>query len=521
MPFDESRARDAIGFIEYLPQSKGKWAGQKLDLMPWQRAVTREVFGRVDEDGNRIINTVFVFVPRKNGKSTWAAAIANYLLFGDGEPGAEVYGAAWDRDQASIVFNQALQMIQGLEGGGDPDSGAVGEKAWRRYKQKKRIEVPETNSFYEAIPAVAAGSHGYNAHGVIFDEFHTQKDRELWDVLTTSMDTREQPLTFVITTAGVHGESPCKDEYEYAKKVDEGVIDDPSYLPVIYEADSEEDWDDPEQWEQANPALGYTFDKKALSRDYRKAKHQPEKESAFKRLRLNLWVSSESKVISPDQWRRCVTDIDEAELYGHECYGGLDLASKVDVAACVWAFPSDEGVKLLPRFWIPEETVAERTRKDGVPYDKWAREGYLTTTPGSRIDYAFIREQVTEDADQFDVREMAYDPWNAGQLTQELTQRGMEMVEVRQGYKSMSEPTKQMLGMIRSEELQPDDNPAFAWMADNLVVTEDPAGNIKPAKNKSEEKIDGVVAAINALDRVLRHDDSTSKYESEEMLVLG
>lgn len=507
----------ALGFIQSLPQTKGRWAGKPLTLMGWQQEALEKLYGTFNEDGTRQYRTTFWFVPRKNGKSTLAAANALYLLFADREPGAEVYGAAYDREQASIVFDQALAMLQGLPGNGEREG--QNPMPWRSYAREKRIEVPQTNSKYEAIPAVAAGSHGYNAHGIIFDEFHTQKDRELWDVLTTSVGSREQPLTFVITTAGFDRESPCHDLYDYACKVRDGVIEDDSFLPVIYESEREDDWTDSETWERANPGLGTTVRRDYLERQAKRALEEPGYENTFRRLHLNQWTSSESKVIGSEVWDDCRAEFSEDELAGQPCYGGLDLASKRDVAALVWIFPEGETIRVLPRFFVPEENVDERTRKDGVPYRTWVDQGHLTDTPGNKIDYAWIEDRIRKDAETFDVRELGFDRWGANYLTERLTSdEVVDLVPVGMGYKSMSEPTRELLGMVPAGEIAHDGNPVLAWMADNLVVTEDPAGNKKPAKNKSREKIDGMVALIMALNRWLRHkdEDGPSSWEDPD-----
>lgn len=501
---------DRRGFMQRLPQTKGEWEGRPLTLMEWQLEPLRELFGRVDENGNRVYRRSFWFVPRKGGKSTVAAAVALYLLYADREPGAEIYGAAHDRDQASIVFNQAKAMMQKV-----PRLQASS----KTYKREKRIEVPSKNRFYEAISAEASGSHGYNAHGVIFDEFHTQKDRELWDVLTTSVGSRSQPLIFAITTAGVNRESPCYREYDYACKVRDGVHEDDAYLPVIYEADEDDDWTDQETWEKANPGLGVTKKWWYIEGECARAQEEPEYENTFKRLDLNIWTSNEAKVLSSKDWEACEGDFTAEDLEGRPCYGGVDLASKEDIAACAWLFPYPDHVKLLTRMWVPQETAVKRSRKDGVPYDAWLRDGHLEGTPGNYIDQDYIEAQIEDDASTFDVKELAFDDWNCGNMPSRLGRKGLDVLTMRMGYKTLSEPTRLLLAMVRaggsedseSVELRHDGNPVMAWMADNLVTTESPMGDIKPAKNKSREKIDGIVAAIMSMDRYNRQESDTSE----------
>ncbi|MFW6012377.1 MAG: terminase large subunit [bacterium] len=479
-----------------LRQTKGEWAGQPLQFMPWQDTTIRKVHGTLNADGFRQYRVVFVFVPRKNGKSTWAAAEAIYLTFADREPGAEVYGAAYDREQASIVFDQAAAMLKLTS------RTSSGLPKWKEYKREKRIVVPGTNSKYEAIPAEAAGSHGFNAHGIIFDEFHTQRDRELYDVLATSTGSRRQPLIFIITTAGFDRESPCFRLYDYACKVRDGVIEDPTFLSVIFEAEKDDDWTSPETWEKANPGLGITVKREYIESECRKAQVEPAYENTFKRLHLNLWTTSETKAISAEAWKACAEEVREGDLEGLECVAGLDLASKIDVAAFDLLFRTRQGPLVVPRLFVPEDTIDERTRKAGVPYRTWADQGHLIATPGSRISYEWIEDQIRKDARRFELQLVGFDPWGSTQIVQRLGPDGEDVtqfVELRQGYKTLSDPTKELLAQVRSQELRHDGNPVLTWMADNLVLMEDPAGNMKPARNKSREKIDGMVALIMGL----------------------
>lgn len=503
--FDEAKAKRAVAFMERLPQSKGRWANKPLKLMDWQKDIVRKVFGTVDEDGNRITRTVFIEVPRKNGKTTMVAALTNYLLFADGEQGAEVYGAAYTREQASLVFDIAAEMVHRQQ--------TLAEVA-EVVDYRKRIVYPKTSSVYRAISRDAAGSHGFNAHGVVFDEFHNQPDRELYDVLTTSMGAREQPLCVIITTAGYDRDSICWKLHEYAQKVEAGIVDDPSFLGAIYKADEEDDWTDPETWKKANPALGETIALADLRRECKKAQEIPSYENTFKRLHLNIWTTSESRFLSSQDWANCASSYSLEDLRGRKCYGGLDLAQKQDVSAFVLLFPFEDHVKTLARFWVPESVIEERTRKDGVPYAKWVQDGYLDTTPGAKIRDDYVIDGVGEWAEMFDVQEIAFDRWGSNHIVTTLSDGGMTMVETGQGYKDMSEPTKELAAMVSDDTLRHDGNPVLGWMADNLVVTEDPAANIKPDKRSSKEKVDGMVALIMALDRHIRNGpEKTSRYE--------
>lgn len=496
---DEAAADRAVEFFErFLRHVKGRWAGAPFQLMDWQRdEVIRPLFGWKRADGMRRYRTVYVEVPRKNGKSTLAAGVALYLLFADREMGAEVYSAAADKDQAAIVFDVAKSMVE--------MSPALAKRA---QTFKRSIVVPSTRSTYKVLSADAFTKHGLNAHGVIFDELHAQPNRELWDVLTTSVGARSQPVIFAMTTAGYDRESICWEVHEYARKVKEGIFDDPSFLPVIYAADEGDDWRDSEVWAKANPGLGVTVSYDYLEGEARKAELVPAYQNTFRRLHLNQWTQQESRWLPMEKWDACAYPVDPKELEGRECYGGLDLASTSDIAAFVLVFPSQkegEPVQVLPFFWIPEENMVQRALKDRVPYDAWVRDGWMEATPGNVIDYERIRARIEALGERYDIREIAFDRWGAFQMSNQLQDAGFTMVGFGQGFVSMSPPTKELLRLVLSGKLAHGGNPVLRWMADNLVVSVDPAGNVKPNKKKSREKIDGIVALVMALDRAIRN----------------
>jgi phage terminase large subunit-like protein len=503
----------AVGFINRLRHTKGEWAGKRFGLRDWQEKVVRDIFGMLDDDGNRVVRTAYVEIPRKNGKSEIAAAIALYLLFRDGEYGAEIYCSAADRDQASLVFNVAAQMVRM-----EPQLFA----ACKIIDSQKRIVRHDKGSFLKAISAESRTKFGFNAHGIIFDELHVQPNRELWDTLTTSTGARTQPLTFAITTAGYDRNSICWELHDYARKVRDGIVDDPTFYPLLYSAPEEADWTDEEVWAECNPALGDFRDLGEMRTLCARAKETPALENTFRRLYLNQWTKQETRYIPMDKWDACASDTDLEDLGGKECYGGLDLASTTDIAAFVLVFPQGEDYHVLPHFWIPEENMAERVRRDRVDYDFWVNKGLVTATPGNVIDYKWIFQTIDEAAQRYDILEIAFDRWGATKIVQELMERGMNVVQFGQGYKSMSPPTKELLNLVLQGRLRHSGNPVLRWMADNLVVDQDPAGNFKPNKQKSTEKIDGMVATIMALDRAIRLEGKqpTSKYETEDVVVL-
>lgn len=452
-------------------------------------------------------------IPTHN--SELAAAVANYLSFGDDEMGAEIYGCAADRQQASIVFNVAADMIR------------MCPFLYQNSKildASKRIMVPETSSFYQVLSAEAPTKHGFNVHGVIFDELHAQPNRNLFDVMTKgSGDARTQPLYFLITTAGNDTNSICYEIHQKALDIIEGRKVDPTFYPVIYGAAENEDWTSPKVWAKANPSLGITIDIEKVKAAYESAKQNPAEENSFRQLRLNQWVKQESRWLSVRKWDECKVDFDEADLEGRICYGGLDLSSTTDLTAFVLTFPpidDDDKYFVLPYFWLPEETIDLRSRRDHVPYDTWQRLGLLNVTEGNVVDYAAIEKFIAELADRYRIAEIAFDRWNATYLTQRLEgEYDFTMVQFGQGFSSMSAPTKELERLILERRLAHNGHEVLRWNVDNLVVETDAAGNIKPSKRKATEKIDGVVALIMSLARATINGASQASVYDERGLL--
>lgn len=514
--FDERTAAIAVAFFEkLLHHSKGEWAGEPFQLQTWQaEEIIKPLFGwKRKSDGTRRFRRAYIEIPRKNGKSTLSSGIALYLLFADGEPGAQVFSAAADRDQASIVFDEAKTMVEQSP-----------ELARRSQVFKRAILVPAENSTYRVLSADAPTKHGLNAHGIIFDELHAQPNRELWDVLTTSTGSRRQPLVVAITTAGFDRESICWEQHEYARKVLEGINDDPSFFAYISAAKETDDWLDPEVWAKANPGLGVTIKAEYLEQECRRAQLSPAYQNTFRRLHLDQWTSQETRWLSMQAWEACGSAVDPKLLEGSACFGGLDLASSSDIASLVLDFPNETGEDehhiWLPYFWIPEENMIERSHKDQVSYDTWVRLGLIRATPGNVIDYSFILRDIVELGEKYNIREIAFDRWGAFQVSQQLDGAGFIMVGFGQGFQSMSPPTKDLLRLVMDGKLSHGGNPVLRWMADNMVVSTDPAGNVKPNKQKSREKIDGIVAGIMALDRAVKNTNAGSVYESRGVLTL-
>lgn len=480
----------AVRFINGLSHTKGqRWAGKPFDLRPWQEnGIIRPLFGTLREDGLRRYRTCFVMLPRKNGKSELAAAIALYCLIGENEPGGEIYSAAADRDQASIVFNVAAQMVRN-----DPELSAVCDII----ESQKRIVYKRTGSFYRAISSEAHSKHGYNASVVLYDEVHAAPNRDLWDVLRTSMGARDQPLLFAITTAGFDKHSLERELFDYSVKVRDKLVPDETFLPVLYYAPDEADWKDEKVWHAANPALADFRSIDEMRMLCKEAQEIPAAENTFRRLYLCQHTEQDARWFSMDTWDGCRSDIHPDDLKGQPCYGGLDLADTTDVAAFVLYFPNQNAV--LPYFWVPEEGARKRVRRDRVPYDVWMRDGLMFSTPGNSIDHAAIRQKINELHKDYKILKIARDRWNASQITTELMGDGFEMIDFGQGFASMSAPAKHLEKLILDRGLQHFGNPVLRWMASNVSAEIDAAGNVKPSKKKSTEKIDGIVGLIMAL----------------------
>lgn len=515
--YDKEYADFAVAFIESLCHTKGTWAGKPFELMDWQEQIIRDLFGILKPNGYRQFNTAYIEIPKKNGKSELAAAVALLLTCGDGEQRAEVYGAAADRQQASIVFDVAADMVRMCP--------ALNKRVKILVSQKRLVYEP-TNSFYQVLSAEAYSKHGFNVHGVVFDELHSQPNRKLYDVLTKgSGDARMQPLFFLITTAGTDTHSICYEIHQKAQDIIDGRKIDPTFYPVIYGADDTEDWTNPKVWKKCNPSLGETIGMDKVKTACESAKQNPGEENSFRQLRLNQWVKQAVRWMPMDKWDKCAFAVREDDLKGRVCYGGLDLSSTTDITAFVLVFPPlDEEDKyiILPYFWIPEDTLDLRVKRDHVPYDIWERQGYLQTTEGNVVHYGYIEKFIEELGKKFNIREIAFDRWGAVQMVQNLESMGFTVVPFGQGFKDMSPPTKELMKLTLEQKIAHGEHPVLRWNMDNIFIRTDPAGNIKADKEKSTEKIDGAVATIMALDRAIRcgNDTSESVYDSRGILFL-
>jgi phage terminase large subunit-like protein len=389
----------------------------------------------------------------------------------------------------------------------------------------KRIIYLPTNSFYQVLSAEAYSKHGFNIHGVVFDELHTQPNRKLFDVMTKGSGyARAQPLYFLITTAGTDINSICYETHKKAKDLIAGRKYDPTFYPAIYGANEADDWTSQTTWKKANPSLGITVAVEKLRAACESAKQNPAEENAFRQLSLNQWVKQAVRWMPMSTWDKCGAPFDPAILRGRACYAGLDLSTTTDITAFVLVFPpvtEDEPYFVLPFFWLPEDTLPRRVARDHVMYDLWEKQGFIKTTEGNVVHYGFIEQFIVELGKIYDIKEIAYDRWGAVQMSQNLEGLSFKVIPFGQGFRDMSSPTKELMKLSLEGKLAHGGNPVMRWMMDNVYVKTDPAGNIKMDKEKSTEKIDGAVALVMGLDRALRNGGkAVSVYDNRGILLI-
>ncbi len=517
MAFDERKAQRVVRFIEALRHTKGEFHGQPFHLLPWQEKIIRDVFGTVRDDdlSMRQYTTAYIEIPKKNGKSELGAAIALNMLINDDEWKAEVYSCASDRQQAAIVFDVAVDMVR--------QSPALMKRV-KIIPSTRRMIYQPTGSIYQVLSSEVATKHGLNVSACIFDELHTQPTRALYDVMTQgSGDARRQPLWFLLTTAGTDRNSICWEVHQRALDILEGHKIDPRFYPVLFGLPDDADWTSEENWYRANPSLDHTITIDKVRDAFRKAQETPADENQFRQLRLNQWVKQSVRWMPMDKWDECGGVVDPYALEGRACYAGLDLSSTSDLTALVLVFPptsEDEPYIALPFFWLPEETLSLRVRRDHVPYDQWAKRGYIQTTEGNVVHYGFIERFICELGERYDIREIAHDRWNATMMVQTLEDDGFTMVPFGQGFKDMSPPTKELMRIVLEHKLCHGGHPVLRWNMDNAFVRTDPAGNLKLDKEKSTEKVDGAVALVMALDRAMKNQGGDSVYNHRGLLIL-
>lgn len=516
--FEQAAADRVINFIEkHCKHYEGEWGGKPIRLEEWQkRDVIGPLFGWKRADGTRRFRTAYVEIPRKNGKSFLCSALALYLLIADGEPGAQVFSSATKEEQAAIVWKGAMQMVKQ-----SPALQRFTEIHGSKRKTGGTIFCERTGGFFRPLGADSTTLDGLNPHAQIVDELHEHKDRRVWSKLQTATGARRQPLTIAITTAGVYDPNALGwQQHKYAMDVLDGTFADDSYFAFIAAADEDDDVFAVETQQKANPNYGVSAYASALQEAADLAGRSAEDYNDYLRYRLNRWVQQVTRWIPPEKWAACdpvspggalaLRAGREEALRGRSCCAGLDLSTTRDLSALVLAFPNAEDQpELICRFWLPEARIEEAARKGNLRFAQWVEEGWITATPGEVIDYSFIRAEVNALARIYAIEEIAFDPYNATQLSTQLAEEdGLTMLLFRQGYLSMNEPSKAYEARVYSGNLRHGGNPVLTWMVGNAVIRRDAAGCIKPDKQKAHEKIDGVVAAIMALGRVALHQQS-------------
>lgn len=527
--FDQDAGFECADFFHMLRHSKGEWGGQEFHLADWQfYDVVMPLFGWTRDNGTRRFRRAYIEIPKKNGKTTVSSGFALYLLFWDGEPGAEVYSAAVDREQAGMVYQSASAMVRQSQDLAD---------YLRCIDSRKRIAYQENNAFYAALSADVASKEGLNIHGVIYDELHVYPNRDMWDTLKYGGAARKQPLQIAITTAGVYDSTSLGwEQHDYALKVRDAKLGAHKdwaqfvYVCGLDEKDAEH-WTSQKMWRKANPSWGITIREDEMRELCQVAQNVPTAQNDFKRYRLNIWTAQRSVWIDSTVWERLGGDYTEDDLLGRTCYGGLDLSLTQDVTASIlWFPPKEEGEphKFLEQFWIPEECIAKCDETHNGWYSLWRNLGYFAVTPGNVIDYGAVKAYILAQKKRYKIKNIGFDKWNATQLCLELENEGIEMLSVSQGFAGMTDATKRFADLVASGEIQHRRNPVFSWMLGNCSTISDTNGNIRvvkgeargPGKGKIRHKVDGVIAAIMALGCAMLDAQKKSVYERRGLVAL-
>lgn len=506
--FDRKAAQRAISFIERLKHTKGQWAGLRFKLEPWQQFIIWNIFGWKMADGTRRFRYAYVEIARKNGKTALSAGIGLYMLFADGESRPEVYSAATVKDQARICFSDAVEIVKAT----DLKNYLTTYRNSIVYELKGGMMKPLSSDY---------GTHdGLNPSCGIIDEFHAHKDSGMFDVIKSAFGARKQPLMFIITTAGFNKAGACYAYRDNVIKILRGINEDDTLFGIIYTMDANEEWDNPQMWIKSNPNLGVSLFPNYLEDQVNDAKNRPEAVRNVMTKNVNLWVDAEKTWILDDAWMKCVGTTEIEDLRGCECWGGLDLSNVSDITAFVLIFHENDKFQLLPFFWIPEEKMLEKIRKENINYDLWVKAGFVKVTSGNVLDYEFVKADILQIVEIYDLQSSAYDRWNSSQTIIDLQNEGMECNPFGQGYGSMSAPSKEFEKLVLSEKIEHFGNPVLRWMLSSTLIKTDPAGNIKPDKEKSVQKIDGIVASIMALGEWMtaQAEDDNDPYSKRGML---
>lgn len=510
--FDNWHADDVCAFLEALPHVEGVWETPNITLEPFQVFILACIFGwRRKSDGFRRFNTAYLEFARKNGKSALSSGVALYCLTCEEEVGPQIKIAATTGDQARIVFDVARKMV---------DREADLREAFNVEAMANAIPCWGNGGSIKPINARASTQDGLNPHCTIIDELHAHKDRELFDVLRSARGARKNPLSWYITTAGYNVQGVCYEQRTLVTKILEGVIEADHFFGIIYTIDEGDDEFDEKVWGKANPNLGVSVQLEEFRGYAKEAKASPDSHAEYLTKRLNVWTSAKHGWINIPAWKKCSGAVDLESLKDVPCFMGIDLGATSDLT-CVWlAWRVDERLKVWGKNYVPENAVEPRTKRGNVPYQRWVKDGLLTATEGDVTDYAYVEKDIHDMLDTFNVVEIGYDKWNSSDLTNRLVAEGAPMVEFRQGPASFNAPMKALERYYLSGTLDHGGHALLAWAASNIVARHDVNKNMAPDKKNSMEKIDPVVAILQALGLGLNYEDDTSVYEERELLVL-
>ena len=507
--YDANAADKVIKFFSFLKHLKGPLAGKTFELADWQLFIIGQIYGwKRTADNQRRFRTVYIEVPRKSGKSTLCSGLALYHLIADGESAAEVYAAAVTRDQARIVFGDAQVMVK------------RNETLSKHLKPHRSVILHDNSgSKFEPLSSDAGSLEGRNPSFSIVDEMHVHKSPEIWDVLNIASGARAQPIIFAITTAGTNQEGICYEIRDYVTKILDRQVEDDTFFSAIWTIDEGDDWRTVEAWQKANPNYGVSVFPDDLERLAKQAMESPSGETNFRTKRLNTWMNSSQAWIGSHDWQKNTKERPPIESWkGQPCYVGLDLASVSDFASMCVLFQKDGVIYPYIQHYLPEDTVKQTSGQLGIKYDTWVKEKYITLTEGNVTDLSYIQNDLEKVMGDYDVREIAYDPYGASQLTANLLEKGAPMVKMSQGIMSMSDPSKELEKHILSGDIAHGNDPVLGWMISNCVLYIDPNDNIKIKKEMNKNKIDGVIALVMALGRMKVNGGlETSVYEKRGM----
>lgn len=510
--FDPWHGNDVCDFVEKFPHIEGTWEDPDIKLEPVQVFILVCIFGwRVKKTGNRRFTSVYIEMARKGAKSTLTAPVSHYCLTCEGENGPQIIIGATTAEQALKVFKPAKNMAERMPEYCDEFGIEVFAKS---------IVCNQNNGFIQTINSKGKTQDGWNPHMGILDELHAHANRDLYDVIKSAFGSRRNPLFWIITTAGSNISGVCYEQHVYVKKILENILEANHYFGIIFTLDEGDSEFDPKVWIKANPLLGITPTIESMEKYAADAKASPDENVEFKTKRCNIWTSAKGAWLNVEDWKKCNGPVNLDELVELPCYGGLDLASVQDTNCFILIWRAGDRLKVWPRFYLPEDTIIPRTEKGFVPYQTWMEKGFLIATPGNVVDQKFIEKDIRESLDRFNIKQIGYDRWNSDYLITNLLENGAPMIEVAQGPKSFNTPMKEVEEMLGRKEIDHAGHPVLQWHASNVIPKHDENKNKAPDKKNSMEKIDGIVAMLNAMVAEKADETSPSVYESRGLRTL-